>query len=347
MIRAIRSIGLWFVFGTLTAAGCATASGGHFAGHDIHASARIDGDRARVLVSGPACLLHIDVDGRDDLALYSVARKDGTDADCATGAAVEKKRLRAGAPNMVNLDVAASETICIGPAPGTRVASVMWHARRLDAGSAAGHGPALALEGLGSMTAPALAEHARTVGTLCKYLGLMHGAAPLYRSALRVAEEAREQPAFGEPFARERLATEERAAGADHRDVAIAVAALAALLDAQDWIDEAEPLYRRALRIFGRHPQRDGHEMAVTLSGLAAIRHAKGHPAEAARLYHRALVIRRRLLPAGHPAIAATLHSLAVLYDTQGRHQRAARLIRSAMASEWRAARARRREANA
>ena len=196
------------------------------------------------------------------------------------------------------------------------------------------------------MTAPAVAP-ARTVETLCRYLGLLNGAAPLYRSALRVAAEAHDGgPALGEPFARERLAAQERAAGADQRDVAIAVAALAALLDAQDRIDEAEPLYRRALRIFGRHPHRDGNELAVTLSGLAAVRHAKGHPAEAARLYQRALVIRRRLLPAGHPLIAATLHSLAVLYEAQGRHQRAARLIRSAMASEWRAARARRREAN-
>ena len=197
------------------------------------------------------------------------------------------------------------------------------------------------------MTAPAVAP-ARTVETLCKYLGLLNGAAPLYRSALRVATEAHDRPAFGEPFARERLAREEeRTSGADQRDVAIAVAALAALLDAQDRIDEAEPLYRRALRIFARHPQRDGNELAVTLSGLAAIRHAKGHPAEAARLYHRALVLRRRLMPAGHPAIAATLHSLAVLYDAQGRHARAARLIRTAMASEWRAARARRLEGRA
>ncbi|HXU04793.1 MAG TPA: tetratricopeptide repeat protein [Polyangia bacterium] len=195
------------------------------------------------------------------------------------------------------------------------------------------------------MTATAVSP-ARTVETLCRYLGLLNGAAPLYRSALRVAAEVRDRPAFGEPFARERLAVEERAAGPDHRDVAIAVAALAALLDAQDRIDEAEPLYR-ALRIFRRHPQRDGAEMAVTLAGLAAIRHAKGHPSEAARLYHRALVIRRRLLPAGHPAIAATLHSLAVLLDSQGHHARAARLIRTAMTSEWRSARARRLEGHA
>ena len=149
MFRANQAIQLSVLSIALaTAAGCATLSAGHAGGgHDVHASTRIDGDRARVLVSGPAWLLHIDVDGRDDLALYSVARRDGTDADCATGAAVEKKRLRAGAPNTVNLDVAADETICIAPVASTRIASVIWHARRLDAGSAAGHGQALAFDG--------------------------------------------------------------------------------------------------------------------------------------------------------------------------------------------------------
>ena len=150
MFRANQAIQLSVLSIALaTAAGCATLSAAHTGGHDVHASARIDGDRARVLVSGPAWLLHIDVDGRDDLALYSVARKDGTDADCAAGTAVEKKRLRAGAPNLVNLEVADGETICIAPVATTRIASVMWHARRLDAGSVAGHGQALAFDGPG------------------------------------------------------------------------------------------------------------------------------------------------------------------------------------------------------
>ena len=114
MIRAIRNIGLWFVFGTLAAAGCATTAGGHGGGHDVHSSARIPGDGARVLVSGPAWLLHVDVEGRDDLSLYAVARKAGTDADCTSGAVVEKKRLHPGQSNLVNLSVAADETICVG-----------------------------------------------------------------------------------------------------------------------------------------------------------------------------------------------------------------------------------------
>ena len=43
-----------------------------------------------------------------------------------------------------------------------------------------------------------------------------------------------------------------RALGPDHPAVAAAVAALAALLDAQGQDAEAEALYRRALRIFTR-----------------------------------------------------------------------------------------------
>ena len=136
MTRAIRNIQLSILAIALAAgAGCATASGGTIGareGHDVHASARIAGDSAHVLVSGPAWLMHVDVEGRDDLALYAVARKDGTDADCASGQVVEKKRLRAGVPNLVNLNVTADETICIAPAPSKRTASVMWHARRIE-----------------------------------------------------------------------------------------------------------------------------------------------------------------------------------------------------------------------
>ena len=151
MIRAIRRMGVSFFFITLSAvAGCATGSGGPFGGgHDLHASTRIAGAGAHVLVSGPAWLLHVNVDGRDDLALYTVARKDGTDADCAGGLTVEKKRLRPGVSNLVNLSVAADETICIAPSPNTRTASVMWHARRIDRAPAAGAAQTLAFDGPG------------------------------------------------------------------------------------------------------------------------------------------------------------------------------------------------------
>ena len=150
MFRVSQAVQLSVVSIALaTTAGCATVAGGRVAGHDVHASARIARASAHALVSGPAWLLHVDVDGHEDLSLYTVARKDGTDADCSSGATVEKKRLHPGVSNLVNLNVAADETVCIAPAVSNRTTSVMWHARRLDGGSAAGHGPALAFDGPG------------------------------------------------------------------------------------------------------------------------------------------------------------------------------------------------------
>jgi hypothetical protein len=149
MIRAIHALGVSFLLTTAAAGGCATTSGGSFRSHDVHASTRIAGEGGHVLVSGPAWLMHVDVEGRDDLALYAVARKDGTDADCASAQSVERKRLRAGAPNLVNMNVTAEEAICIAPAGNTRSASVMWHARRIDDQPAAGRGQTLAFDGPG------------------------------------------------------------------------------------------------------------------------------------------------------------------------------------------------------
>ena len=102
-----------------TGAGCATIAGGHGGRRDVHASTHVAGVGARVLVTGPALLMHVDVEGRDDLVLYAVARKDGTEADCAAEQTSERKRIRPGVPNLVNLPVAAGQTICIAAAPDT------------------------------------------------------------------------------------------------------------------------------------------------------------------------------------------------------------------------------------
>jgi hypothetical protein len=148
MTRAIRSIGVSFLLGTLAVdAGCATASRGLSRGHDLHATARVGSDGARVLVVGPAVLMHVDVDGRDDLALYTVARKDGTEADCAGLLTGERRHLRPGTANLVNLTVADHQLVCVAVEPNTRTASVMWHARRMDGGSVVGRDQAVAFDG--------------------------------------------------------------------------------------------------------------------------------------------------------------------------------------------------------
>jgi hypothetical protein len=148
MISAAKAIQVSFLFFSITltgAAGCATASGGRAERRDQHTSARISGDAARVLVAGPALLMHVDVEGREDLSLYAVARKTGTEADCAAGQAGERRRVRPGVSNRVNITVAANQAICIAAAPSSRSTAVMWHARRIEGGSVAA-GQALAFD---------------------------------------------------------------------------------------------------------------------------------------------------------------------------------------------------------
>jgi hypothetical protein len=128
--------------------GCATVSGGHARGRDVHASARIAGDASRVLVTGPALLMHVDVDGRDDLSLYAVRRSTGTEADCGGARIGEPRRLRPRVANLVNIEVPADQSICVGAAPNARTAAVMWHARRIEGGAGIGHGEAIAFDDL-------------------------------------------------------------------------------------------------------------------------------------------------------------------------------------------------------
>jgi hypothetical protein len=149
MFRINQVIRVGFLSIALTSGvGCATVSGGHARGRDVHASARIAGDGARVLVSGPALLMHVDIDGRDDLALYAVHHERGTDADCGAARIGEPRRLRPGVPNLVNLAVPADQSICVSAAPNARTAAVMWHARRVAPASAVGRGEAIALDEL-------------------------------------------------------------------------------------------------------------------------------------------------------------------------------------------------------
>jgi hypothetical protein len=139
MIRytvAIRTLVL--LAAVVSSVGCATSHnhGGEAARPgDVRAAATVIGTAPRLVVAGPAVLMHIEVEGRDDLYLYTVARNQGTDADCAA-AAVEQTRLRKQVSNRVNLRVGADQSICV--AADTSRASVTWHARRVDSASSGG-----------------------------------------------------------------------------------------------------------------------------------------------------------------------------------------------------------------
>jgi len=128
MTRTTHSLTVFFLLAAISGAGCATtAAHGHHP--DVHGMTTLPGGGrdGRLLIPGPAVLIHIDVDRGDDLVLYTVARKQGTDADCAAvpnGGAVS---VHARGSNRVNLAIADGRALCIS-SPGERT-SVLWHTR--------------------------------------------------------------------------------------------------------------------------------------------------------------------------------------------------------------------------
>lgn len=142
MKRTARALStLLLLTATTGAIGCATSSG---VPREVRSSATIATTAPSMLVSGPALLMHIDVDNaRDELVLYSVARKQGTAADCGAGPAGEALRLRGGRTNPVNLVVPADQTACVA-SPNAH-ASLRWHARKSTNGVSADAAQLLAL----------------------------------------------------------------------------------------------------------------------------------------------------------------------------------------------------------
>ena len=150
MLHLIRSVKVSLLVAALGAgAGCAVVPAAQRGNRDLHATARLAGDAPRLLVGGPALLMHVDFDGGDDLALYAVGRKDGTEADCSTVPVGERRLLRPGLPNLVNVVVPANQEICVAPIASRPSAAVRWHARRLDGRPSSGPDKALAFDGLG------------------------------------------------------------------------------------------------------------------------------------------------------------------------------------------------------
>ena len=121
--------------------GCATGSS---APRDLRSSARLPSTAPSLLVAGPALLMHIEVDDPDDqLVLYAVSSKQGTNADCGVGPAGDSLRLHPHRTNPVNLVIPAGQAACVSSS--NRRASIHWHARRPDGDLTTDAGQMLAL----------------------------------------------------------------------------------------------------------------------------------------------------------------------------------------------------------
>jgi hypothetical protein len=133
--------------------GCATASTGPTL-RDAHASTALGPDASRLVVAGPAVLLHLDVEGRGEVSLYTAARITGKDVDCMGAGTSGRQRLVAGVSNHVNLRIAPGEVACITSetpgSPGSPTArgglQIAWHAQAATPqGSAAPAGMSLTM----------------------------------------------------------------------------------------------------------------------------------------------------------------------------------------------------------
>lgn len=96
---------------------------------ELRGSVVVSGARARSALAGPLHLLHVDYEARGTVELYSVARRDGSDADCA-GPALMRLRLHGRRPNAIDADVGANEVVCLVAEKGAAqsAVSVSFHA---------------------------------------------------------------------------------------------------------------------------------------------------------------------------------------------------------------------------
>ncbi|HEV2495519.1 MAG TPA: tetratricopeptide repeat protein [Terriglobia bacterium] len=155
---------------------------------------------------------------------------------------------------------------------------------------------------------------------------------PLVLNNLGIVLEAEAKYTEAEPLYRRALATNEKALGPEHPDVATDLNNLAALYAEQGEYAEAEPLYKRALAIAEKALGPEHLDVAKDLNNLAALYTERGEYAEAEPLYKRALAIAEKALGPEHPDVATDLNNLALLYHNQGKYAEAEPLYKRALA---------------
>ena len=116
---------LFLLGSAASGAGCATGS---VRASDLRGSAHLTSSAPRLLIAGPALLMHVDVERSVGvLTLYTAARRYGTDADCSAGPSGETIPVRPSGTSPLDVGVAAGEVVCLA-APAGR-AALQWHAR--------------------------------------------------------------------------------------------------------------------------------------------------------------------------------------------------------------------------
>jgi CHAT domain-containing protein/Tfp pilus assembly protein PilF len=146
----------------------------------------------------------------------------------------------------------------------------------------------------------------------------LHDARKQFEEALKLQRAGKYGDAL--PLAERVLEVRERLLGAEHRDVAAAIASLSGVYSGKGEYVKAVSLCRRALDIREKALGKDHPDTAQSLNNLAALYSFQGKYAEAEPLYKSALDVREKALGKDHPDTAQSLNNLAVGYVLQGKY---------------------------
>jgi hypothetical protein len=118
----------------LMASGCnvAGAGGGLQRAAEVRVATTLEGGSPKLVVSGPARVLHVDVRGHRAVNVYSVKRGADGSVNCTGAARSDVRSLQQSASNELNLVVRSDEGLCLANGAGDAAprADVSWHARR-------------------------------------------------------------------------------------------------------------------------------------------------------------------------------------------------------------------------
>ena len=144
-------------------------------------------------------------------------------------------------------------------------------------------------------------------------------------------EHAAGHYAVGEREARKGIRIRERFSEADDNALAADLAALGALLEEQEKLDQAEQLYLRAKAIYEDRAAPNERELGYTYHALGSIAQRREDWPQASAYYRQSLVLKRKHLGEAHPSVAITLHELGLVQVHQEGPSCAERYLQSAL----------------
>lgn len=133
--------------------------------------------------------------------------------------------------------------------------------------------------------------------------------------------------------ARQVLANARRLFGTEHRDTAMSLDTIAAILRKMGRFDESEHYFVQALQIIRAHRQEAPADYAAALQNLAGLYRETGRYTESEQLYREAIETLKTVEPKDDEALISVYGNLAVLYQDQGRYAEAEPLLKAEY--EW------------